>query len=295
MHLEQSSTSVPVGAETRGLRFLWLEITKRCNLGCRHCYTRSSPTSELLGTMSEADWIRVIHEARAVGCQHMQFIGGEPLVHPSFPILLRAAHAAGMNVEVFTNATLLEDDTADLFQTLGTHVAVSVYAEDALTHDRVTARLGSHQKTKEGICRLVDRGVDLRVGIIEQAENAGRIDEATQFVRSLGVERVGVDHIRAVGRGDRGGSTGFKADPLAALCGQCHKGRLAIDVHGDAFPCVFGRAFPVGNVKGGLAELLRAGPIESFRSKQQEYLERNPLQICSPCRPGCDPNTNCSP
>ena len=40
---------------------------------------------------------------------------------------------------------------------------------------------------------------------------------------------------------------------MTALCGHCYKGRLAVDINGDAFPCVFARAFPVGNVREGLS------------------------------------------
>lgn len=303
---ERIPTSVMVGEQLGALRFLWLEITKRCNLACRHCYADSSPKAELLGSMTEQDWIRLIHEARAAGCEDVQFIGGEPLVHPSFPLLLRTAHATGMGVEVFTNATLIEDDTVDLFHALGTHVAVSVYAEDAEVHDRVTARTGSHAKTKRGICRLVDRGVDLRVGIIEQGVNADQIARTEGFVRSLGVANVGIDHIRAVGRGERDGSTGWKADPMASLCGQCHKGRLAVDINGDAFPCVLGRAFPVGNVREGLANVLDGMALGRFRHDQKQHLglpkvsddcvPDNCRPSCYPsqCRPDCGPN-GCSP
>lgn len=36
------STALP--AETAPLRFLWLEITGRCQLACAHCYADSGPT-----------------------------------------------------------------------------------------------------------------------------------------------------------------------------------------------------------------------------------------------------------
>jgi hypothetical protein len=45
------------------LRFLWLEITGKCNLFCAHCYAESGPQSELYGDMAYGDWTRVIDEA----------------------------------------------------------------------------------------------------------------------------------------------------------------------------------------------------------------------------------------
>ncbi|MFA4846407.1 MAG: radical SAM/SPASM domain-containing protein [Patescibacteria group bacterium] len=296
MELEQVSPFSTVDANKHLLRFLWLEITKRCNLACRHCYRNSSPKAELLGTMTDEDWIRLIHEAKEVGCTLVQFIGGEPLVHPSFSLLLQIAHGTGMNVEVFTNATLVEDDVADLFSKYGTRVAVSVYADDPVTHDRVTSHKGSHSMTEKAICRLVDRGIDLRVGIIEQGENSDIIEQTVEYVRRLGVQNVGTDHIRAVGRGVKVGSTGWQSDPMAALCGQCHKARLAVDINGDAFPCVLSNAFPVGNIRNGLLQVLSGKRLENFRQNQQGY-KGNPCNSgCSPddqrfprCKPNCVP------
>jgi MoaA/NifB/PqqE/SkfB family radical SAM enzyme len=38
------------------LRFLWLEITGKCNLFCTHCYAESGPQAELYGNMTYCDW-----------------------------------------------------------------------------------------------------------------------------------------------------------------------------------------------------------------------------------------------
>ncbi len=42
--------------------FLWLEITGRCQLTCQHCYASSGP-SGTHGTMTVADWARVVGDA----------------------------------------------------------------------------------------------------------------------------------------------------------------------------------------------------------------------------------------
>src|SRR5713226_7179053 len=88
-----------------GLNFLWLEITRRCNLTCEHCYASSGPGLPLIERMECADWCQVLDEARAVGCRRVQFIGGEPTVHPDLGRLLEHATRVGFrHCEVFTNA-----------------------------------------------------------------------------------------------------------------------------------------------------------------------------------------------
>ena len=47
----------------RGLDFLWLEITPKCNLRCAHCYADSGPQRELSGEMTTDDWLRILAES----------------------------------------------------------------------------------------------------------------------------------------------------------------------------------------------------------------------------------------
>ena len=42
---------------------VWLELTTKCNLHCRHCYADASVAAALQGRMALADWRAVIDEA----------------------------------------------------------------------------------------------------------------------------------------------------------------------------------------------------------------------------------------
>jgi sulfatase maturation enzyme AslB (radical SAM superfamily) len=64
-----------------GTSFLELEITGFCQPKCRHCYAGSSPEGDH-GTMTADDWERVIDNAQALSVDTVQFIGGEPTLHP---------------------------------------------------------------------------------------------------------------------------------------------------------------------------------------------------------------------
>ena len=87
-----------------GLRELWLHVTDRCNLACRHCLFCSGPaaarelaTDVALGRMSEA---------RALGCRVFALTGGEPFLHPGFAALVDHALAdPAAHAVVLTNGT----------------------------------------------------------------------------------------------------------------------------------------------------------------------------------------------
>ncbi len=278
-----------------GLDFLWLEITNSCNLNCGHCYTKSGPDVPLFGTMQEQDWVTLLEDASENGCQMVQFIGGEPTMHPSLPTLIAQADSIGYNlIEVFSNGTKLSEPVFQAYLDHKVHVAFSVYGPNAQIHDEVTRRPGSFERTVKTIRRVVDAGLSTRVGIIGMESNKSYIDETEAFVRSLGVAHVGSGYVRGIGRGENHVAV---QDPLDELCGHCWDGKLVVTPNGDAFPCAMARAYPVGNVSDGLVQVLDDLRLRKFReqmkSEQTMRMECGPDP--GPCRPDCIPRQGYDP
>ncbi len=87
-----------------GLRELWLHITDRCNLACRHCLFCSGPAAAR--ELPTAVALARLAEARALGCRVFAVTGGEPFQHPGFAAILDAALAdPAAQVVVLTNGT----------------------------------------------------------------------------------------------------------------------------------------------------------------------------------------------
>jgi MoaA/NifB/PqqE/SkfB family radical SAM enzyme len=289
------------------LRFLWLEITAKCNLLCSHCYADSGPQGDLYGDMGYGDWTRVIDEAAGLGCRALQFIGGEPTMHPRLDDLVDHANHRGFDfIEVFTNATRLGKELIGCFQRGGVHVATSFYSDDPVVHEQITQGKGSWQRTVHGIEAVLAAGLPIRVGVIETERNAGHGPRALEFLKSLGVREVRMDRERGVGRGKLI-HLGGEGERYEELCGQCWKGKLCVTSGGEVFPCVFARATPLGDVHSGLAGILRTAKLTDFRRKVRAMHEpgatastsavpavRN-QEWCPPAlNPDCPPDS-CSP
>jgi MoaA/NifB/PqqE/SkfB family radical SAM enzyme len=60
-----------------------MDLTRQYQLNCTHCYNGSGPGGGH-GTMSREDWSKVLHQAATGGVRNVQFIGGEPTMHPDF-------------------------------------------------------------------------------------------------------------------------------------------------------------------------------------------------------------------
>lgn len=139
------------------LNFLWLEITGRCQLDCEHCYADSGPMGTH-GSMTIELWKSVIDQAAVLGAKAVQFIGGEPTLHPGLTKLIRHSLARGMEVEVFSNLLRIPRSLWDEFSRSGIRLATSYYSDDASQHNGITGLIGSHENTRNGIKEALLRG-----------------------------------------------------------------------------------------------------------------------------------------
>jgi MoaA/NifB/PqqE/SkfB family radical SAM enzyme len=103
--------------------------------------------------MSVDDWRTVIGDAATLGITGVQFIGGEPTLHPGFPQLLERATQTGLKAEVFTNLVHVDAGCWSLYQHPNVSLATSYYSDLAAEHEKVTGRRGSHARTRANIAQ----------------------------------------------------------------------------------------------------------------------------------------------
>jgi MoaA/NifB/PqqE/SkfB family radical SAM enzyme len=231
---------------TKGLDFLWLELTNRCNLRCVHCYTESHPLSGDRDLLTTEDYESIISQAYELGCRKVQFIGGEPLVNRDFKHLLRKVVATGYEfIEVFSNLTRLDEETVRYAAENGVCFATSVYSDDPAEHDAVTKVESSHARTIGSLKKLVAAGITVRAAVIAIDQDEATLGRTQRYLRALGVPYVREGPVREFGRGERILSQSAR---LSGLCGHCWAGKLCIAPDGTAYPCVMSRQWPVGHV-----------------------------------------------
>ncbi|WP_232544112.1 radical SAM/SPASM domain-containing protein [Streptomyces buecherae] len=278
-----------ISQTTRPTKFLWLDLTRRCQLNCVHCYN-SSGANGSHGEMSREDWLGVLEQAVAGGVQRVQLIGGEPMLHPDALVLADQALTRGLAVEVYSNLVHVSDAWWTQLQREGASLATSWYSDRADEHQAITGR-PSFQRTRDNIVKAVRLGIPLRAGIVAVTEGQ-RVEQAKRDLAELGVTRVGVDHERPYGRGAQN-----RAPDVSGLCGQCGNGKAAIDPNGNVSPCVFSAEWmSVGNVRtAGLADILGGPKMADARLRIRHAVRGG--KLCDPdrCDPGCDPNEECRP
>jgi MoaA/NifB/PqqE/SkfB family radical SAM enzyme len=306
MSTQQLPTTVTNGV----LDFLWLEVTPFCNMECVHCYADSGSNPKMKSLLSPQDYLNLIKEAARMECRKIQFIGGEPTLVKHLPDYISYARQEGFEfIEVFTNAFVLSERSLTCFVEHNVSLATSFYCDIAEIHDAITQRLGSHNATTTNIKRILDAGLKLRVGIIEMPQNQHRIKETKEFLYKLGVQDVGSDRIRGIGRG--GSLDTHKAGNLSELCGSCWNGTACIAPDGTVSPCIMSKNWSKGSVlEASLEQIVRSCEFREIRQQIFEEVWR-PLGVdviqgihtgeritmdCSPdCSPKCVPDRACYP
>ncbi|MFW6691597.1 radical SAM protein [Streptomyces sp. MAR4 CNX-425] len=273
------------------LAFAALEITGRCQQTCFFCYADSSPKGTH-GTMRLPDWERTIRQLAELGTRTVQFIGGEPTLHPYLGRLIAYAHDTGLDVEVFSNLVHVRDELWGIFRTCGVRLATTYLSDNPRQHDRITRLPGSHRRTRVNIQRAKGLGIPVRAGVIG-VHTSQRVQNAADDLRTLGVTQVTTDRTRSLGRAGRAGG-----QTVDALCGQCAHEQCAIGPDGYVWPCAMGRFLYAGNVlHTPLADIWHGARMAEVAAAIRDVHGPPGAQSCTPpqCLPWCGPCQPCAP
>ncbi len=81
-------------------------LTERCNATCGFCAFGDHARYAASRHAATEDVLRNLPALRKLGVRFVDFTGGEPLLHPDLPEILRAARLAGLRTSVTTNGLL---------------------------------------------------------------------------------------------------------------------------------------------------------------------------------------------
>jgi radical SAM protein with 4Fe4S-binding SPASM domain len=83
----------------------WIEITRRCNLRCAHCFVEGGQRRS--SEMSTDRILALLEEWAEMGVFSVVITGGEPTIHPDFVEIVQRAYNLGFTVGIATNGTTL--------------------------------------------------------------------------------------------------------------------------------------------------------------------------------------------
>jgi radical SAM enzyme (rSAM/lipoprotein system) len=167
------------------LRYLFVEITQKCNLACRHCGSDCTRYSKL-DELSTDEWLNFFtYLKQKTDWQRMVLIvtGGEPFCHPEFDRILEGLKSNQLAWGMVTNGFALSPANIDKIIEHGmTTITVSL---DGLAdkHDWLRGKPGSFKRAMAGIERLAS--AQLPFFDVVSCVHPGNLDQLDQILALL--------------------------------------------------------------------------------------------------------------
>lgn len=163
---------------------IFLEVTRACNLSCKHCFNDSG--RKMSGEMEFEKQVEITKECAKAGAQEIRFTGGEPMVSAHIYELISEASRNNLRVSMGTNGTLITREVATKLSTCGLNMAIVSIDGMEGSHDVLRGQ-GNFQKSINGILNLREQGIDVRVNIVAIKPNIGDIPKVAEFFHNLDV------------------------------------------------------------------------------------------------------------
>lgn len=192
-------------SDANGLFLLAINLTKRCNLACAHCYMDAETLKHGgEGELATGEVRRLLNDIAGRSNETMVVLtGGEPLMRPDLEELLAHGTELGLAMVVGTNGVALTDKRVQSLKAAGAMGAgISVDSLDPQKHDAFRGLPGAWEKTLNGIeaCKRHDLSFQIHFSVTES--NADEVPAMIDFARASGARVLNVFFLICTGRGE---------------------------------------------------------------------------------------------
>ncbi|MEZ5777423.1 MAG: heme d1 biosynthesis radical SAM protein NirJ [Paracoccaceae bacterium] len=180
---------------------IW-NLTRRCNLRCRHCYTTSADV-HFPGELSHEQAMGVLDDLAAFRIPALILSGGEPLSRFDFFDLAARARALDFrHLSLSTNGTRIAGNI-DRIADLGfDYVGISLDGIGEM-NDWFRGVEGAFADALSGVRACKARGVKVGLRFTITEDNAHMLSDMLDLCNSEGVDKFYLSHLVYAGRGDK--------------------------------------------------------------------------------------------
>ena len=183
-----------------------INLTRRCNLNCAHCYMDAEQKATGQGdelSSQELDHLLLEIAAEAPGAI-IVLTGGEPLLRQDLPELVATGAKAGLQMVLGTNGVLLDPQRiAELRAAQLSGMGISLDATRAEDHDAFRGVPGSFDRTMDAIGSCKEAGIHVQIHFTVTRSNQDQIEEVALLAREMGASIINFFFLICVGRGER--------------------------------------------------------------------------------------------
>ncbi|AFH42189.1 tungsten cofactor oxidoreductase radical SAM maturase [Fervidicoccus fontis] len=184
------------------MKYLYIELTTRCNLKCKMCFKQYWEDKE--GDMDYNLFLKILNDTQEFPSIKMIFLGGigEPTVYPKFTDAVKEIKDRGYALGLSTNGTLLNKSLIDFL--INEQVDLIYFSMDALPVQSNQVRLGhvTSEITGANIKKIIEekkRRVlpkpSISVEVVATKENYKQLPEMAKYLNELGVDSMLISNL----------------------------------------------------------------------------------------------------
>lgn len=203
-YMQQLATPTPVRKRRIGQVkpvVIW-NLTRRCNLKCRHCYTVSADV-DFLGELSHEQAMETLEDLGGFCVPALILSGGEPLDRKDlFEIAARARKLVRV-LALSSNGTKIHGAVADQVAEIGfDYVGISIDGIGA-TNDWFRGVEGAFADALRGVRECKSRGIKVGLRFTLTEANHQHLPDLLRLCDDEGVDKFYLSHLVYAGRGDK--------------------------------------------------------------------------------------------
>lgn len=177
------------------------EITRRCNLNCKHC---SRPfTNSVDSELSFEEISYFLHDLKRFNTwSHLRINGGEPLMREDFVEILNMIEKLKFTYSIFTNGTLINKRLVSYFKSLKylTEIQISLDGSTEKTNDLIRGK-GIFEKTVRGLDYLFLGGLKHKVSLsfTPNKLNLPEVPDIIKLTLKMGIKKINFSWLQKAG------------------------------------------------------------------------------------------------
>ncbi len=171
------------------LLYLFLEITRKCNLACRHCGSdciSQGHTREL----TTASWLKIIEDManQFFPPPTLVLTGGEPILHPDFRRIIEKIHSIGMRWGLVTNGYNINARKIELLEKNGIQSITISLDGSRQSHNWLRGKSDSFRKTIKAMEHISSSNIPLKDAVTcVNPKNLTELDAIAQLLIDHGI------------------------------------------------------------------------------------------------------------
>ena len=195
------------------LRWLFFEITNRCNLHCGHCGSSCSSEGRSLSLTDVEKTLKSIPLDKPAVC----LTGGEPMLHPHFYEIADCVRRLGFPWGMTTNATVIDESAAARLKKAGmSTVSVSIDGMEQ-SHERLRQRKGAWKNAIRGLRALQNAGFEPQVTSVFHQGNFDELDQVYELLCGMGITSWRPINVEPIGRACESGDMLLSSEQFSYL------------------------------------------------------------------------------